>query len=163
MADPRPPEKKRVSLPVVGDGAKKTLLEQAELGDDAEGSRGSWSWVLLGAMAIFVVLVPLAMLVMAALRRAFEGRESPPVAPLVIASVAAIALSSFAGGWLVGRFGPRMTARLGAATGALSGIVLWGLSKTWIGGIVLVVTTPFAALGAHLGRRQRTPKAGGIG
>ena len=152
------PPKKRVSLPVVTsqgrDAGKKTLLDQAELGDD-ETTRGPWSWVILGAMAIFVALVPLSMLVMAILRRVYASTESPPVAPLVAASVAAIALSCFAGGFLVGRFGPRMTATLGAATGALSGVVLWALSRAALGGLVLLVATPFAALGAHLGRKRR--------
>lgn len=162
MADARPPgEKKRVSLPVVGEGAKKTLLDQAELGDDAGGAegRGPWSWVLLGAMAIFVVLVPLAMVTMAVLRRVAPQDDAVAIGPLVVASVFAVGIASFAGGWLVGRFGPRMTARFGAAAGALAGVVLWALSKTWIGVVVLAVTTPLAALGAHLGRRQRAPKS----
>ena len=152
------PPKKRVSLPIhpsdPGAG-NQTLLDRAELGDDAEVTRGPWSWVLLGVMAIFVVLVPLAMLVMALLRRVYASSEAPPIAPLVAGSVAAIAIACLSGGFLVGRFGPRMTAPLGAATGALAGVVLWALSRTLLGGIVVVLTTPLSALGAHLGRKQR--------
>jgi hypothetical protein len=161
MADP---PKKRVSLPVVGEGSKKTLLDQAELGDDEAGTRGVWSWVFLGVMAVFVVLVPLAMLAMAVLKRAYATSDSPPVAPLVVVSIAAIGSSCFLGGWLVGRFGPRMTARLGAATGVLTGLVLWALTRTLLGGVIVVVTAPFTALGAHVGRRGRRggPKPDGM-
>ncbi|MEO7091870.1 MAG: hypothetical protein ABI175_01385 [Polyangiales bacterium] len=150
------PPKKRVSLPVVGDGAReRTLLERAELGDDGDGTRGPWAWVLLGVMAVFVVLVPLGMVMMAVLRRVYADLDAPPIASLVAASIAAIALSSVAGGWLVGRFGPRMTPMLGAATGTLTGVVLWGLSRMWVGVVVLLLTAPFAALGARVGRKQR--------
>ena len=151
------PPKKRVSLPIhpTSEGKKKTLLEEAELGDDGESTRGPWSWVLLGVMAIFVVLVPLGMLMMAVLRRVYAELDAPPLASLVVASILAIAIASLAGGWLVGRFGPRVTGSFGAATGALAGVVLWALSRLLLGAIVLLLTTPIAAFGAHLGRKQR--------
>ncbi len=162
---PQEKPRKKVSLPVVGAGAKKTFLEQAELGDEEAGTRSPAAWVLLGAMATFVVLVPEAMLATWALtaiyRRGAEasaGTNELPFLPFVLVSIASVVLASLAGGALIGRFGPKITVRMGALVGALVGVVLWALSRTVLGVVVLPVTLSMAALGVVLGRRGRTKR-----
>src|SRR5579859_6375881 len=101
MAD----EKKRVSLPV---------LREAP---DEEEERPASAWVLLGAVAIVVILIPLGGVAWT-IGRKFQGETALPV---VVAAVVAIALSSFFGGRLAGRFGRGVLPRHGAAAGAVAG------------------------------------------
>lgn len=147
--------KAKVSLPVLGAGAKKTFLEQAEIGDEEAGNRSPTAWVFLGAMATFVVLVPLSMLTTWALDALFHHPSDLPFVPFVAASITAIAIAQVAGAALVGRFGPKITVRMGALVGAIVGVVLWGLSRTALGVVVLPLTVPMGALGVALGRRGR--------
>lgn len=151
--------KKRVSLPVVGDGAGgKTLLQQAQLGDDLATERSDTAWIGLGVLAIFVVLIPLAMLAMAALKWIYGASPldgAGAVGALVVISILTVAISSTLGAFIVGRFGPRIGGAHGAILGALAGALMWGISRAWLGVVILVVTVPAAALGARLGRRAR--------
>jgi len=134
MAD----EKKRVSLPV--------LRETPE----GEEERPASSWVVLGAAAIVLILVPL-MGVASTIAEKFQAKT----APMVVAAIACMSIASLAGGWLAGRFGRGFLPRHGAAAGAIAGAVLWAMSRTPFGFVLLAVTTPVAALGARLGRRAR--------
>jgi len=155
--------KKRVSLEVLQD-RPKTLLEQAELGNaDAEG-RSPGAWVLLGTFAVFTILVPLAMTVMMLLRN-FGG----PIGfrTLLVASITCLCISCFGGGYLVGRFGGPSRPKHAAWTGALAGLVMWGLTiatgasnlggRSLYGAVVLLLTVPAAWLGGVRGRRSRKP------
>ena len=105
---------RRVSLPVVGAGAPRTALQQARLGDEQSSERASASWTLLGALAILLVLVPLAMVALAAQR--WLG-----AAGVIAGAVLGVAVAALAGGALIGHFGPRIDARHGAIAGALAG------------------------------------------
>jgi hypothetical protein len=134
MAD----DKKRVSLPVVRDAPD----------DDEE--RPASSWVLLGAAAIVLFLVPM-MGAAATIAEKFQAKTMATV----VAAIACLALASIAGGWLAGRFGRGVLPRHGAAAGAIAGVVLWAMSRTAFGFALLAVTVPVAALGARLGRRAR--------
>jgi len=133
-------------LPVLGGGGSPDPGELPE-----ERSRGAW--VILGALAVFAVLVPVAMLAMAMVKA--MGAPSPLV--LVVLSVASVGLSSFAGGYLVGRFGARAGPREGGLAGALAGLVMWGLSRAPLGGVILLVTVTAGVLGARVGVRSREP------
>ena len=135
MAD----EKKRVSLPVVREPA------------DAEEERPASSWVIFGAVAIVLFLVPL-MGVASTIAEKFQAKTISTV----IAAVVCLAISSIAGGWLAGRFGRGVLPRHGAAAGAIAGVVLWAMSRTPFGFVLLAVTVPVTALGARLGRRARS-------
>ncbi|MBL8717595.1 MAG: hypothetical protein JNL79_16535 [Myxococcales bacterium] len=132
-------------LPVLGGGAP----EPGELPE--ERSRGAW--IILGALAVFAVLVPLAMLAMAMVKA--MGQPGPGV--LIAVSVVSVSASSFAGGYLVGRFGAKAGPREGGLAGALAGLVMWGLSRTPLGVVILPVTAAAASLGARVGVRSRKP------
>src|SRR5262245_60857010 len=122
-----PPAKKRVSLPVLGE-KKPTLLEKAELGDESAGERSPVAWIGLGTMATFVALVPLAMLAMLgahAIANAKGVSSGVATAGLVAVAIVTLALSSWAGGYLVGRFGGKAGVREGALSGAVVGLILW--------------------------------------
>jgi putative membrane protein (TIGR04086 family) len=161
MAEPEP--KKRVSLSVLQE-KPKTLLEQAELGNADEGeARSPLAWVLLGAFGNFTILVPLAMVAMALLRKLSGGQ--PRWVPLLVTSIVCLCISSFGGGYLVGRFGGRSRPREGMLTGALAGLVMWALSvltggttlgaRVLLGAVILVITVPAAWLGGRQGYRSR--------
>ena len=149
MAD----EKRRVSLKVVHD-TPKTLLDRAELGDGSPSERSPWAWVLLGAFANFAVLVPLAMLTMALLKGIYSRGTDRPLW-LVVVAIVCLCISSIGGGYLVGRFGGRARALEGMYSGIAAGLVMWGLSRTPMGFVILAWTAPAAYLGGWLGRRSR--------
>jgi tRNA-(ms[2]io[6]A)-hydroxylase len=84
-------------------------------------------------------------------------------ATLVALSVAALALGAGAGGYLVGRWGPRAVGVREASLAGLSAALLAG-AATWImfgptPGVLLpaFVAAPAAALGGVLGLRTRKP------
>lgn len=156
MPDDDEQPKKRVSLKIVGEGEKQTLLQRAEIGDEAATERSPAAWVILGAIAVFVVLVPLSMLSLGVAQRIYgQDAEARHPWPLVIVAVVSIVVSCACGGFLVGRFGPRVDARKGAFSGAIAGVVLWALSRTPLGFVLVLVAAPSAALGAFVGRRAR--------
>ena len=134
MAD----EKKRVSLPVVRDAP------------DEEEERPASSWVLLGAVAIVLILVPM-MGAAATIAEKFQART----VSTVVAAIVCLTIASLAGGWLAGRFGRGVAPKHGAAAGTIAGLVLWAMSRTAFGFVLLAITTPIAALGARMGRRAR--------
>jgi tRNA-(ms[2]io[6]A)-hydroxylase len=132
-------------LPVLGGGPP-------DPGDLPE-ERPRGAWIVLGALAVFAVLVPLAMVTLAALR----AMNVVGAGGLAVASLACVAASSAVGGYLVGRFGAKAGPREGALAGALAGVVMWALSRTPLGALILPVTVGAAWLGARRGRRARQP------
>ncbi len=162
---------KKVSLPVVGAGKARTLLEQADIGDElAPDDRAPAAWIGLGAMMTFALMVPLAMLAMSLLRSLYAGAEGQRVnpVPLYVLSFAVPAISAFGGGFMIARFGPRVGPKGGALAGLIAGTgmltiamvgevraghgLLAGLSAV----VILLVTTPSSWLGARLGRFGKT-------
>jgi hypothetical protein len=128
-----------------------------------EHERPRWQWVAFGAMAIFVVWLPLSAITgNAAARWAHEGALDARRAALFSAAAAiALAVASCAGGFTIGKWGPP---RLGAREGALAGLAAAAvaiagsaLSFGFVPGSLLVaaVMVPFAALGGRLGRGAR--------
>ncbi len=148
--------KKRVSLPVVGQ-PRRAIDDVADPG--APTAKAPAAWILLGAMATFAVMMPLVYVVAATLGAIYRAPIGAPqtVLPTAILSGVTVALSSFAGGYLVGRFGGRAGPREGALAGLLTGLVLWALSRLLLGGVLVVLTVPAAYFGARFGRRSRKP------
>jgi hypothetical protein len=128
-------------------------------GEDEATARPPWQWVGFGALAIFVVWLPLAFFAAWIASRINASGGSPVVAVIVLA--AGLALAALAGGFLVGRWG---AAGVGVREAALAGLAsaiiasalafgapgaLWGALST------VVVAVPSAALGGKLGLRRR--------
>jgi tRNA-(ms[2]io[6]A)-hydroxylase len=141
-------EKKR-RLPV--------LKTQADEGDEAE-ARPPWQWVGFGALAIFVVWVPLAYLT------GLVMTGVPAVAGSRWASLAVgasgLALASLAGGFLVGRWGGKAVGvREASLAGFAAALIAWvislGTPGAWAGFVTVFVAVPFAWLGGRVGLRRR--------
>lgn len=161
----QPTEKKRVSLPVVG--AKKTLLEHAELGNDVSETRSPIAWVGLGVMAHFVFMIPLALVGTVPFRSYTQGlrpMNGQVVVGIAIMGVVVLAIASSMSGYLIGRFGrSNAGVREGTLSGFVAGCILWVLS--WWGvhnkagifaGFTIVILTSLCAwLGARKGKRSR--------
>ncbi len=162
MADAsKPPAKKRISLPVVGQSQRP--LDGVDTGEGVP-TRSPAAWVLLGALATFAVLLPLSMVAMALLKAAYASRGDAgaiDAGPIAIVSIVCVGISSAAGGWIVGRFGGKAGAREGALSGLVAGLVMAGLgalgAPLYLSLVILVVTIPTAWLGARRGRATRKP------
>ncbi|MBX7197062.1 MAG: hypothetical protein K1X94_33745 [Sandaracinaceae bacterium] len=149
-------EKKRVSLPVVG---QPRAVAGVDVGEGVPTARAPLAWVFLGALAVLAIMLPLMYLGVAlvgAIYRAPVGGPKTVAAAGVVAALV-VACSAFGGGYLVGRFGGRAGPREGAAAGLLAGLALWAMTRMPIGVILIVLTTPLAWVGARLGRRTREP------
>jgi hypothetical protein len=146
--------------------------------DDAE-ERPGWQWVGFGTVGIFVVWLPLAFAAQWLSRGALAGylSESPEatqaklanlprgewarvVAWMVVPHVTSLAIAAWAGGYLVGRYGPKLGPREAAITGVAAGLVAVmlalgnGFSPALL--IVPLVAALFAAWGGHVGRKRQT-------
>jgi tRNA-(ms[2]io[6]A)-hydroxylase len=112
------------------------LLPRAEVAVEGDEDRPPWHWSAIGAVGVFVLWLPLAILVDGLL-----ARSIPEGGGLAAINAAAFALACFTSGFLVGRFGGKagrreamvggaaagMTAGLIAATQLLKGLLTWGL------------------------------------
>jgi tRNA-(ms[2]io[6]A)-hydroxylase len=146
--------------------AKRHLpLVQSNADDDAP-RRTPWQWVAFGAVAIFVVWLPVAAATAAMLSRMvprLAAYESNPTVVVALSAtwVVGFGVATVAGSFVVGRWG-------GAAAGfreaVLSGLVaaIVAVMATWVsfgfspGALSLVLLAlPFAALGGKLGRGAR--------
>lgn len=136
---------------------------------DADESRPPWHWVGFGAVAIFTAWLPLAAVAGALARRVAtaqvgdEGQLAGAGASIVAMHAAALAMGSFAGGFVVGRWGGEgvgvREAALSGAAAALAAVgVAWASSGFSPGSLfVVAVAVPFAALGGLRGLRARRP------
>ncbi|WP_234022998.1 hypothetical protein [Sorangium cellulosum] len=103
-------------------------------GEDEGEDRPPWHWIALGAVAIFLVWLPLAGLANTLLLRALEptgDAAAPPsarLATLALINVLAFVISAVAGGYLVGRFGGRAGRREAAASGAAVAAIAWAFA-----------------------------------
>ncbi len=141
------------------------VLQNTE--DPDEPPRPGWQWVGFGALAIIAVWVPLSAVVGAVAARLLvppsDGRALGRAALLVSgAYIAELAMGAFAGGYLVGKWGP---ARVGVRHAALAGLAAASalaaatcatLGPTLGGGIAILVLAPAtAAVGGRIGTRRR--------
>lgn len=152
--------------------------------DDEEDDekRPPWQWMGFGTAAIFGAWLPLAYVAEALKARAvasfvgnvaaaeeaapalerLSGADRTRLAILLIALPGvALALGSFLGGYLVGRWGApsgagvREAALAGLMTSLIASVLAcasFGVSAAPLAAGVLAI--PFAALGAHVGRRR---------
>ncbi|HLK35369.1 MAG TPA: hypothetical protein VKU41_01370 [Polyangiaceae bacterium] len=119
--------------------------------------RPRWQWVAFGTLGIFVAWLPLQEILSAVAARAAISSA--------VAAAAALAIASFCGGFLLGRWG---SAGVGARDAALAGLLAAAAAAAlgwWTlgGGAVLLyasagvaaIAVPMAALGGTLGLRRR--------
>jgi MFS family permease len=136
--------------------------------------RPPWRWISLGAVATFLVWLPLAALVervVQPLAAPSATADTSGAARLLIVGAHALAFfaGAFAGGLLVGRLGGKAGRREAALAGAAAGTLAWliaasqgtaGGGLTW--GLLLVIMAMVGAgggaLGGSLGLRLR-PRA----
>jgi hypothetical protein len=156
--------------------------------DDVE-ARPPWHWVGFGTIATFACWLPLAYVAEAVRHRMFVSRfgASPSRDEVELAFAAmdsmerfrwtamqtlphllAFAVSAFAGGLLVGRFGSGTGPREGAASGVVTALVAlavswrvlaeggWGAVVSMV--VPLVVAVGFAWWGGRVGVRKRAKK-----
>jgi hypothetical protein len=157
--------------------------------DDIE-ARPPWHWVGFGTIATFACWLPLAYVAEAVRHRVFVSRfgASPSREEVELAFAAmsgmerfrwtatqtlphlvAFAVSAFAGGLLVGRFGSGTGPREGAASGVVTALVAlavswrvlaeggWGAVVSMV--VPLVIAVGFAWWGGRFGARKRAKKA----
>jgi hypothetical protein len=158
-------------------------------GDEAGEDRPPWQWVGFGTIATFACWLPLAYLAEAVRHHVFLSRfGSTPsedevklafaamtamerfrwTAMQTLPHVLAFALSAFAGGLLVGRFGagtgPREAALSGVVTALIALAVSWRvLAEGGWGAVVsllvpLVIAVYFSWWGGRVGTRKRAKK-----
>ena len=150
-------EKKRVSLPVVGQ--PRRAVDDADLGDGVPQARAPAAWILLGALSVLATMMPLMYLAVALVGAIYRAPAGAPhtVVAAGLASAVVVAASAWTGGWIVGRFGGRAGPREGALSGALAGLALWAMTRMPIGVVLVMLAAPLAWLGARFGRRTRKP------
>jgi hypothetical protein len=141
-----------------------------------EPARPPWHWVGFGAVAIFVVWLPLAYVAEAVSRRltagALEHAETLSrhdrlvlLARIAAPQALALVLASVAGGFLVTRFGKGTRGRDAAFAGLAVGLLALGLTFAQAGPSVAPIVVPLlaaasAAAGGALGKRKGAGHAG---
>ena len=151
-------KKRRVSLPVVGQSGRSTL-GSIDTGEGVPTAKAPGAWIILGALATFALLMPLAYVVIAIIGAAYRAPVGAPqtALPAAIGTVLAVGAAAFSGGYIVGRFGGRAGPREGGLSGVLAGAVLWAMSRMLLGVAIVFVTWPAAYIGARIGKRSRKP------
>lgn len=175
------------SAPPAPSGKKDGGDDDAPEDDLTIEARPPWHWVGFGTVAIFAAWLPLAYAAQAAVARVLAnrfgaaataqeigtalgtmpaGERARLMALLAVPNVLALGLASFAGGYLVGRFGSGTGTREAASAGAMTALVALGLSfgAGGAGGMAAVVTSivtvlisvGFAAWGGRTGLRKRS-------
>lgn len=154
-------------------------------GEDADDeTRPPWHWVGFGTVVIFAAWLPLTYIAQVVVARVLaqrfgadlsEDQMTVAVASLdarerfrLMATLAlphsfALGMASFAGGFLVGRFGARTTMREAAWAGAATAFVATALScrslgGSWTSAIIVVIAVGFAAWGGRVGTKLKAVK-----
>jgi hypothetical protein len=172
------PDPKKKPLPIASEGptAKRRLplLPKVEVADESDIERPPWHWSAIGAIAIFVLWLPLTFITAALskqlLTEAAEEGAAPLESRLAVAglNLLAFALASLGGGAIVGRFGgsagikEATVAGLATASVAWTALALQGVGLTLSGGgallvLLIAVGAGAASAGGAVGLRQRRP------
>jgi hypothetical protein len=127
----------------------------------SEPPRPPWHWIGFGAVAIFVVWLPLVSVADAISRRLVAGRAESAwtLFALVVPHAAALVLAAVAGGFLVTRFGAGTRTREAWLAGLAVGLLALGLTWTSAGIslgplVVPALATAAAAAGGAIGKRR---------
>lgn len=183
MTEPAP--KRRLPILSSSGGGHEGGGSGSGSGPDEEQDRPPWHWSLIGVVAIFLAWLPLAMLagyVIAALGagevddpgRQRSGGESASVF-LVILMVGlplfTFGLASFAGGFMVGRYGGRAGRKEATVAGFFAAAVAWALAAAQpftgpgpgaiVWALILVLLAAIGTLAAYAGGRfglRRRPR-----
>ncbi|MFO0762935.1 MAG: hypothetical protein U0359_41245 [Byssovorax sp.] len=155
------------------DGKRRLpLLPKVEVGDEGDEDRPPWHWSAIGVAAIFLLWLPLAALINAALARLAPAADPATVprstqALLVGGNLLGFALACLGGGLLVGRFGAKAGPREAMVSGAAAATLAWILGVTGahagpaIAALLLLLLAAVGAgaarLGGALGVRARKP------
>lgn len=139
-------------------------------GEPDEPPRPAWHWVGFGAVAVFVVWLPLAWAAELVGRwltggglRHIEGLSRHErlvlLARLAVPQAVALVVAAMAGGFLVTRFGDGTRPRDAAFAGLTVGLLALGLTYAQTGValaplVVPLLATAAAAVGGVLGRRR---------
>ena len=154
--------------------AKRRLPVVQNAAEPDEEPRPAWHWVGFGAVAIFVVWLPLAYVAEAVGRRLSAGKLGPVeshfaelsrsdrlkvLAMIAVPQALALVLAGLAGGFLVTRFGQKTTRRDAAFSGLSVGLLALGLAFSQAGfslaGLVVpLLATAAAAAGGAIGVRR---------
>jgi hypothetical protein len=142
--------------------------DRPDAGPDGDaGPRPPWHWVGFGAVAIFTAWLPLYAVAgalaarLAATPGADDGQHAGAGATIVAMHAVALAAGSFAGGFVVGRWGDQ---GVGVRHAALAGLAaaLAAIGAAWVSSgfspgslIVVGVAVPLAAAGGWRGLRRR--------
>jgi hypothetical protein len=136
---------------------------QEPTGEDAEAAaRPAWHWVLIGSGLLVTIWAPLAALV-GTLARAFPSASGGVATVLIMGS---LALAAAATGYLVSRFGRRVSLRHAVFAGLAGAAELWvvGFLGSAYGSSMVAITAllsltalsaAFCAIGARLARRGK--------
>lgn len=154
--------------------AKRRLPVVQPPGAEPEDPRPPWHWVGFGAVAIFVVWLPLAYVAEAVGRRLTAQRlgggethlaelsradRLAVLARIAVPQALALVLAGLAGGFLVTRFGNKTRRRDAAFSGLAVGLLALGLTYSQVGfslaGVIVpLVATGAAAVGGAIGARR---------
>jgi tRNA-(ms[2]io[6]A)-hydroxylase len=162
----------RRRLPVLNSGSEP---EQPSSHDDEE--RPPWHWAGFGVVAIFAAWVPLSYVGGALSNRLIAGVTPESMANasdaeraklmlmIALPVLVGLALASFGGGFIVGRFGTGPGPRIAGVSGGVVAIIAVALSRSILTPTVLVISLfvvsaiaiGFAVLGGRVGARKRSP------
>ena len=142
------------------------MMPKVEVADESDEDRPPWHWSAIGAVAVFLAWLPMAYIVNGPLGGLFNGGMVAKVAAVSL-NVAAFVIGSFAGGYLVGRFGGRAGVKEATVGGVAASAIAWALAAVQARSGVLVwimLLTGMAMLGAggarvggRFGLRGRKP------
>ena len=130
------------------------MLPKVEVGDESDEDRPPWHWSAIGAVAVFLAWLPLAYIVNGPLGGLFNGGMVAKIAAVAL-NLAAFVSGSFAGGYLVGRFGGRAGVKEATVSGVAASVIAWALAAAQARSGVLVwimLLTGMAMLGAGSAR-----------
>ncbi len=130
------------------------MLPKAEVADESDEDRPPWHWSAIGAVGVFLAWLPMAYIVNGPLGGLFNGGMVAKVAAVAL-NIAAFVLGSFAGGYLVGRFGGRAGVKEATVGGVAASAIAWALAAAQARSGLLVwimLLTGMAMLGAGAGR-----------
>lgn len=135
--------------------------------DEGDEERPPWQWGFFGAVAIFFFWLPGSMIAQALATRLVGDPQAAAAhgmgaiyLKLVLPHAVALALASVGGGFIVGKFGGKAGTREAVMAGVFVTVVAAVLTFaasgfSWVPFSTVILTAPFAALGARIGLKRR--------